>query len=476
MPTWSNYQLDIFNWVGTSNGNLVVKAVAGSGKTSSAIQSLKYLRPDKRATMLAFNKNIAEELVQRLPVGHNASTYNSFGYGICRKAIGKSLRFDQYKTKRITESFLPKMTYGYLHYPVTRLVDLVKANVSDPTDLTQDTLMFEYGIEIQDKDKHRVYDTVRKVIQESLLQENVVDFSDQMWLPVMKGWVSDPVDFLVVDELQDTNPAQLRMIEQCIKADRIMGIGDPAQSIYAFRGADTDAMDKIQSALNAMILPLSVSYRAPLAVVSLVNQLFPHIQFEAAPNAIEGAVLEYNPRQFNESVKPGDMVLCRTNAPMVKACFSLLKQGKKATIKGRDIGQGLVALIRKMREDDIVGLWKKLEQYRVYEVDKAIAAEQFMKAQAIDDKVDTIYAIGEDCKTVSQLEDQINSLFSDNNPGITLSTVHKAKGLEAPVVYIIEPQLMPHPKAVKPKDRQQETNIEYVAKTRATQNLILVKG
>jgi superfamily I DNA/RNA helicase len=60
--------------------------------------------------------------------------------------------------------------------------------------------------------------------------------------------------------------------------------------------------------------------------------------------------------------------------------------------------------------------------------------------------------------------------------GTLLSSVHRAKGLEAKRVFILRPDLMPHPKAKSAWEKGQEANLEYVAITRAIEELVYVDG
>ena len=69
---------------------------------------------------------------------------------------------------------------------------------------------------------------------------------------------------------------------------------------------------------------------------------------------------------------------------------------------------------------------------------------------------------------------KIDALFSDSTSGIVLSTVHKAKGLEADTVHILNPELMPSRWAKKEWEREQESNLIYVAYTRAKQKLSFI--
>ncbi len=99
-----------------------------------------------------------------------------------------------------------------------------------------------------------------------------------------------------------------------------------------------------------------------------------------------------------------------------------------------------------------------------------------MAIAVIEDKVATIRAIYHFCKPtcIADLLDTIANLFSDDRASVWLSTVHKAKGLEAERVFVLYPDKMPHPKAKKPWEMEQEMNGKYVALTRSKRDLFLV--
>jgi superfamily I DNA/RNA helicase len=82
--------------------------------------------------------------------------------------------------------------------------------------------------------------------------------------------------------------------------------------------------------------------------------------------------------------------------------------------------------------------------------------------------------MSEGANSVAELMTRCETLFSDDKSAVTLSTVHKAKGLEADNVYILRPELMPHPMAKTPEAIAQESNIEYVAVTRTKNKLVFV--
>lgn len=471
---WSQYQSNIFNAVLSTSDNILVNAVAGSGKSTTLREIVRIV--GNSVHLYTFGVKAAADLNAKLPPDLQvASTYNSAGYTILRQH--QKMTFDVNKTDKIIANLLPQNKY--YHYPVRKLVGLVKSHLLEPTDYNLRLLVIGFDVDTYQQD-NLIFDAVRKTINIGKQKSTVCDYDDQIWLPVVLNMQSkSPDDFILVDEAQDTNIAQCKMISDCLSGPntRVVVVGDPFQSIYRFRGADSNAMDNLQRAFDATPMPLSICYRCPLEVVDLVNRDFPHIKFEAAPGAIQGKVSKEKESRFLDAVKPKDMVLCRTNAPLVSYAFALIRKGVKAQIAGREIGPGLKSLIRKMKCDDksVSEMLSKLRQFVDVEMEKLITLERYQQAQTMQDKFDTVLAISENSQTVTDLYNNIDNLFADTTDGVLLSTVHKQKGGEAHRVFILEPQLMPHPMAKKPEDKQQEANIEYVAKTRSMNELYFVE-
>jgi len=157
---------------------------------------------------------------------------------------------------------------------------------------------------------------------------------------------------ILVHNCQDLNKAQIELaLRSVAEGGRVIAVGDRNQSIYGFRGADIEAIPRVIKTLNAKTLPLSISYRCPRAVVELAQTLVPEI--EAAEKAREGVVDFAAMRQALGDMETGDMVLCRTNAPLVEVAYSLIRSGQKAVMRGRDIGKGLIHIVKKMKASSI---------------------------------------------------------------------------------------------------------------------------
>lgn len=216
-------------------------------------------------------------------------------------------------------------------------------------------------------------------------------------------------------------------------------------------------------------------YRCSKKVVEEAKKVVSHI--EAAENAPEGVVNTISKDKFLDMVQPGDMVLCRTTAPLIPNYFKLVRKKVKASIVGRDIGTGLQRLVEKYQGDgSIKALMINLEAYRAKEVMRFMASYKPEKATHVVDQVETIIELASEVEDVNALLEILGTVFSETRQGVALSTVHKAKGLEADRVFILRPDLMPHPKAKGEAAVEQEMNLKYVAITRAKNELYWVSA
>ena len=467
--TPSKYQWQIFAFVQGGSGHGVIEAVAGSGKTTTLVTSLELTRPTDKVAFVAFNRHIAKELERRAPWHVHVSTLNSLG----NSNIHNSRRGVQFNADKL-KLIMSDMNINGNGGAIRRLVSLCKANLLDPTPHNLDYISDRWDIDVDEGNKDQVFDLAQRVFAKSLEMTSVIDYDDQIHLPATGRVGCEKFDVLFVDEAQDLNKAQTTLaLKSMAHGGRIIAAGDAWQSIYGFRGADVRAIPNIIEALGAQTLPLSITYRCPRSHVELAQKLVPHI--EARENAPEGVLEDLPFGKLAESVAPGDMVLCRTNAPLVPPALELIRQGIKAVIIGRDIGRNLMALMRKVQKSAKVydlheTLWE-LEQYADREVAKLYIADKAMRAQSLRDRVDTILALSDGCNSIGDLQAKINQVFSDDQIGTSFGTVHKAKGLEAQRVFILHPEMMPHPKASKPWEVQQEKNIKYVSETRSKEYL-----
>jgi len=475
MFTPSKYQKAIFDWHDSNqgkSGSLVVQAVAGSGKTTTGVIALNEHVPAKlNSAAIAFNKSIADNLSAKLP-NRTVKTYHALGLMNITSSLGR-VKVDGNKINMIVKDKLAYWEKPLLS-PIRQLVSLCKNNLIAPTNDNLYALADYFNIELNGSSA-KVFNYVEFAYNKSLEMTSIIDFDDMISMPILLNLPIRKFDYMFVDELQDTNPAQAELVSLSLSnGGVIVGYGDWRQSIYAFRGADVDAMPKFQKRFNADELPLSISYRNPLEIVKLVNDNFPEITFEAFENAIQGEVENASINKIG--FIPDDMILCRINAPLVKPCFKLIRGGIKAIIKGRDIGQNLITMIDRVKVTELTELLQRLAIYRESEMIKLLASQKEVQAQTLDDKIETIFAIADGCTTIDDVKNKIETVFSDSVASVVFSSIHKAKGLEANRVFILRPDLLPHPLAKTSWQRQQEDNLKYVAYTRALQKLTFVEG
>jgi DNA helicase-2/ATP-dependent DNA helicase PcrA len=171
----------------------------------------------------------------------------------------------------------------------------------------------------------------------------------------------------------------------------------------------------------------------------------------------------------------GDFILSRMNAPLVSTAMTLLRAGKRARVAGKDIGDDLIKLVRGSARAPAAcqSSWSAFRAGR----GRSPAPERRPQRRGdrthdrrILDQADMLQNLADDARNVGEIEDRIEALFTDDGLGqagvITLSSVHKAKGLEADRVFILAETLKNH--------TREEENIRYVAITRAKQELVWV--
>jgi superfamily I DNA/RNA helicase len=494
---WSTFQTSIFAFVANDSGNAIVEAVAGSGKSTTIIEAMKLVRGS--TIFLAFNKAIADELKAK---GVNARTFHSLCFSpVMRAKNAQNPSIDKLRqlVRQFTTdegSYTEETSQGtILHTRFTRgeermygafaqkLVGL--ARQAGMGFLTENTYANWKAIcdhhDLEPEDENATVATGIKWAMQLLEWSNeseMVDFDDMLYFAVKDNIRLPQFDFVFVDEAQDTNMIQREILRKIMGPNsRIIAVGDPAQAIYGFRGADANSLATIAREFGARTLPLSITYRCPTSVVKYAQQWVSHIQ--ARDNAPEGVVQELGGNWSVELFKPNDLVVCRKSAPLMKVAFRCIRANIPVQVLGRDIGDGLKALIKKMNAKNIDQLSDKLETYRERELAKARKDNDEQKIELINDKVGAIQflidGLKEDRRNIPSLEAGIDYLFKDKSSSVKLCTIHKSKGLEAERVFWLGRSQCPAQWASQPWQKVEEVNLCYVAATRAKAELYLIE-
>ena len=532
----------------SDNGsNLMIVAGPGTGKSSTMIDGLKYVfgggsyipnfpptdqQRDifeamsgsyRSIVFLSFNKSIAQENNQKVPQGVDCRTFHSYVIRYCWKKQGVKFNIDNDATRwRIHDRVLGLRYRQKLDRDqrknitaANKLVGVIKNNMADWNDLNVlEMLASKHSIDMNGSRAEvfnmaqQCMDTYKSFEEDDMANGGTVkiDFDDVLFLPQLLNWDCEKVDLMIVDETQDTNGIQRYYFQF---AGRVIAVGDPNQSIYAFRGADYNSMEILgdhltESKKGMKTLPLNISWRLPKTHVDNANQIRPD-SVQAAPNAIEGTIINGTMKHWENGfsskddvqslvgtdlfsgegivpgLTPGDLGLARLNASLCLIAHKLIKLRVPVKIQGSDFGKGLIYLIKSICDRNtrmsISEFSERLASHHVKERERIQKYNKFpeLPLSALDEKIDSIAFLTEGLDTVQDVINSIEELFSDEKVGgkfVLLSTVHRAKGLEADRVWIFNREKMPHPLAQTHEDQEQEQNIIFVAETRAKNTLI----
>ena len=477
--TPSKYQKTVYTYIKMGKGNAVIDAVAGSGKSTTIVNALGLIPQDKQVLFLAFNTDIVNEL--KIKIGNISNvdirTLHSLGCRAVMKAYKSVVNENKYVAwlnDGIKNGFItPSCSLGdddksTWKSNINKLIDLGRVNLvhnSKELEVVSD----KHDIMLVDNE----LSIAIKGIGWGMDKTDEIDYTDMIFLPVVKKLRMYQFDWVFIDECQDLNAAQRNLFLKCVKpSGRFVAVGDPRQAIYGFAGADVESFNLLKNIPHTVKLPLSVCYRCDSDIINLSKDIVP--QIEARDNAPSGVV---NMDSNIADVQDGDMILCRVTAPLVSLCMRYISQGVKAYVKGRDIGKNLINMIKKTKRSEMKDVMERLERELGRIIGKVVAKTNCSEAEAkedsayrsYEDKLKAIEILSEGLTKADEVMDRIETIFSDGSKnGICLSTVHKSKGLESNRVFIVCPdKFYLKPCMRVPWMAEQEKNLVYVAYTRA---------
>lgn len=488
----STYQKNIFDYIVHEKGNLIIEACSGSGKTTTIIKCIELMPNDSTKLFAAFNKDIVKTLKKKIGKDDKIDirTIHSLGYVMLMNHFGTyRLEMNEYKYSQYMQSDIFKKkiklektnssSFSKLFSNIKSLFQFSRCNLIDtPKGIV--SLAEKYAIDLVGNEDELVIDLMNYGISDL----NSFDFTDLIWLPNVLNLNDNNLkyDFIVVDEMQDVNLAQLNLILKCFKlGTRGIFVGDENQLIYGFTGTDTDSFQQIKNLPNTITLPLSISYRCPKKVVSFVKGYCPTI--ESKKDAIDGEILK--DCDINE-VQNGDAIICRNNAPLFKAYADLIKLGKSPQLLGNDISKNLESIVKSTKVKELNqdlnqdGMFSRL-YYDLFSIKEklmkkfGISEEDAYNSQIFIEKYDSIQALeilSHGLHTTEELINKIHNSFNGKKKdNIILTTAHKSKGLEFNNVFIICNSLFENDSVKLDWEKNQEKNLAYVAYTRTKNKL-----
>ena len=476
----SKYQRAIYKVFQSTKRDLNISAVAGSGKTTVLLELLKYIPNEASSLFLAFNNSIIDELKDRTSRRYvDIMTIHSCGWRSILCRYGSRVKMNPNKgiakTEKVLKEFeIPEQRRGYYFYIIPKILDLMRCNLCDNNLEAITELVNHYDINAEEEDIKMAIRAFELLVKD----KSQFDFMDMIYVPVTDPSIRfKKYDYVFCDESQDFSVCQHEFIKNCLnRKGRLVTVGDKRQAIYGFAGADAESYERLATINGKSIrMPLSVSYRCARSIVKEAQKYVPEISY--APHAIEGEVREGSLTELEY----GDWIICRNLKPLIQTYLWLMKNKIKSKIRGKEIGEGILALISKTGGKTIDGLLKNLELEKEHLFNKlkkrgVRKPSLHPKMEVLQQKIEVIQCLCVEVDTVKELKRLIENIFSDDVKGILLSTIHKAKGLENDKIFFLCPELIPSKYATQDWQVEQEMNLKYVGITRAKSSLVYVMG
>lgn len=608
------------------DGPSLVIAGAGSGKTRVltykiayllqqgvkpwSIMALTFTNKAAREMKERIGKLVGQELAQHLYMG----TFHSIFSRILRaeaQHIGFTNNFtiyDESDSRSLIKTIVKEMGLDekvYKPASVHSRISMAKNNLMSADNYARDKDLYQAD---QRAKMPRVGDIFFTYVQRCQ-QANAMDFDDLLTLTFklfqehedIRKKYADRFDFLLVDEYQDTNHAQMRIVMQlCKEKERVCAVGDDSQSIYSFRGANIDNILSFQSRFKeARLFKLEQNYRSTQSIVEAANSLIKHNSNQIPKNVYskndKGESLIYKPaysdkeealivcREIKRIKRQDDCqysdfaILYRTNAQSRSFEEEFRKQGIPYRIYGglsffqrkeikdviayfrlvanpddeeafkriinypsRGIGNTTVAKIAACALDNHVSFWQvisspehyglgvnkgtlaKLESFRLmisgfveksssmnaFDLGDTIVKESGISAdiyksgsrdpedlarqENLEELLGGMQSFVEECREEGREQEayltdylqgvalltDLDSKGDDDEPRVSLMTVHASKGLEFPTVFVVglEENIFPSAIVSTLRELEEERRLLYVAITRAEKHCVLTSA
>ncbi|WGE32768.1 DNA helicase Rep [Actinobacillus genomosp. 2] len=274
-------------------GACLVLAGAGSGKTRVIINKIAHLiahcgYSPKQIAAVTFTNKAAREMRERVAhsigkensKGLTISTFHTLGFEILKreyKLLGfksSMTLFDEHDQLALLKHLLPEN--------VAEDKDLLKALISTISNWKNDLLSPEMVLTRVRDERERVFSHFYQLYQNQLKAYNALDFDDLIMLPVLlfrqfpeaKARWQQKVRYLLVDEYQDTNTSQYELIKLLVGNEaNFTVVGDDDQSIYSWRGAKPENMQRLREDFDLKVIKLEQNYRSSQRILHCANIL-----------------------------------------------------------------------------------------------------------------------------------------------------------------------------------------------------------
>lgn len=452
--------------------SLVVDAFAGTGKTSVLVKFAE--KWPQRGLYLAFNSAIAQEARGRFPSNVTARTAHSFAF--------HRLDVAQYKDRLLPGKLMRKhireagFNLNSVHLTNEQMIKAVMTGLTNfMIDAGEVLTPLHCGIaHLPSHIQEAVIPAIGRIVHKFVhFQTSGLPFTHDIYLKhlELKGGLGEDFDYLLVDEAQDLNPVLISLVRKSGLPSIV--VGDPYQSIYAFRGA-VSAMQ----AFDAEHLPLTQSWRFGGRVAAIANHILSFSTLAPERPVLGRPGRDTKVERYTGRVSGRSFILSRTNARLFEGLIGLIETKTPFHIAG-----GFETMA-----SQILSAWA-LANGRMEEVRDPFVRNFPVWGALVEEAEDgdpdakrLNNIISDHGSAIPQIIEQLRSMHCPHSRDakIILSTAHKAKGLEADNVVMLEDFETPRDIREKYIDQKiskvaydQELNLLYVSVTRAKQNLFL---
>lgn len=468
--TPTDEQQDILDADKASNANLMLNALAGTGKSATLkMLDTAHTKSESRLYLVFAKRNQLEAVAdQQAGLFHpltSIKTFNGLGHGIWAKGIAHPIALDKSKSRTLWREMVDRFSrsdasdawkcysvvmdgiekakaLGYVPSDVKRVEPLItRSELHNAMDETPD----EYAAELIDQ-------LLRESIRRAYL--GLIDFNDQIYMPALFSGPFPKFPRIYVDEYQDQSPVNHALLRRLVQG-RLIGVGDPNQNIYGFRGAKSGGMVSAVNTYSMTELPLSVSFRCPSEIVLAARWRVPHFQWSQEG----GNVTDCTDKFEAANIVDDAAIICRNNAPLLRMAFRLISIGRSVHVVGSELGPRLIAVMKKLGPDSLSrkDLVDEIEHWRTEKLSA--------NSKSANDLADCMRVFADHGATLSSAVAYAEHLFAQQGT-IRLLTGHKSKGLEFASVYWLDPGLC--------DSREQDRNLAYVITTRSQNSLTML--
>lgn len=458
-------QTAILSAATSTSTNLMIQAYAGTGKTSTLemIDAAVKVQPH---LYLCFNKAIANEASKRMRSTTTVRTFNSLGHRIWAQYCASNLKLDTRKINGLFRALVdeaPKSERNIIwstYDAVTSGVNLARALGYVPPNHTYANKALisqtQFHSHLDETPDDLTSDLIDAILTRSIAHATAgeIDFNDQVYMPAIFGGAYPKFPLVLIDEYQDLSPVNHAMVAKLCISSRQIGVGDDAQSIYAFRSAKAGSMTDAINRYKMDQLGLSVSFRCPEEIVRNVHWRVPHFKAFKSGGTVE------SPNVFNAiAISDTATVICRNNAPLIRMAFQLLANGRSVSVAGTDIGPKLIKTMQRLGPESLT------QGQTISAIDDWLEAKLAKESKTAADYAECMKVFARQTTSLGTAIAYAEHLFKQEGT-IRLLTGHKSKGLEFDHVYHLDRWIL--------RDHGQDKNIHYVIDTRSKDRLTYI--